>query len=72
MNFVTGGYYFIERKEKPLQIIVLNTNLWANDRHEERSEEQWKWLNSVFIKLQSYKTPVKVSLFQSILMLLNA
>lgn len=61
--FVIGGYYFIERKEQTLQIIVLNTNLWTNERHHEKAEEQWKWLDSVFQKLKDFKKPVKVSFF---------
>lgn len=58
---LSGGYYFIERKEQTLQIIVLNTNLWLNDHHREKAEEQWKWLGEVFKKLKGFKKPVKVS-----------
>lgn len=38
-----------------LQIVVLNTNLWTNDRHAEKAMAQWKWLEGVFKKLEKKK-----------------
>ncbi|KAG8275990.1 Acid sphingomyelinase-like phosphodiesterase 3b [Homalodisca vitripennis] len=49
-TFVKGGYYTIERRQRKLRLVALNTNLCTGSVPELDPAGQWAWLEKVLAK----------------------
>ncbi|XP_054258733.1 acid sphingomyelinase-like phosphodiesterase 3b [Macrosteles quadrilineatus] len=50
VTFKTGGYYSIERKQRKLRIVALNTNLCTDSVEGVDPSGQWAWLEDLLSK----------------------